>query len=374
VDELLEDVEQRSMALRRIALTRMLESEPRKRVAGLLKLVVDEELHQEYSTGTILDAVNACQSFAEVVTYLTRHRIRMLRDIRDEGLKPVLPQEEIAQGELDLASCITDPTKKKIMEEATQIGLHAYHDPETIYRVVMQADSIDDVLQRLSGLGAILYEPSYVVDVRKVQLPQTWTDMTGTEFKLEEISHASEEFQNVVDRFALTCAFPLQAVHRVQNSILWRLYCDTRSLISRKSINMGNANEHYLFHGPMVPGSTDLIVTAGFDHQLSTKSPFGVRLSTNAGCCIQHAEASSDGTSRLILVRTTLGYVGRADETGCAMSIVEGLERADSHHCELQSYGHQRIDDQVDNCFVIFNNYQMYPEFVITFDHTGGGL
>jgi len=148
------------------------------------------------------------------------------------------------------------------------------------------------------------------------------------------------------------------AIYRVQNRTLWRVYCNTARLISEKPINQGCKNEKYLFRGERTPGVVDSVVRIGFDVMWAANcTPKGIWLSDTSSYSVNYCAADpATGRRRMIMVKCALGTVGQDDGTN-RPDVVAGSnppQRADCHHCG-------------DNRYVVYNNAQLYPEYIIEF-------
>jgi Poly(ADP-ribose) polymerase catalytic domain len=196
-----------------------------------------------------------------------------------------------------------------------------------------------------------------------------WESMYYVPMVKINLSVSSPEYRNVARYFAKTAAnHEILSVSRIQNRKLWSLYDQTRSIVSLRRRNHGNANEEYLWHGCKLPDGVDKIAAAGFDSSLSQSSTIrGIWLSTNSRYSTDYCYRHPNGTKQILLVRSALGYIGTFDDDGSS----GGINKVDSHHAGGTSRGHVRKDDQVgggtDNRYVIKRNNQAYPAYVLKF-------
>jgi hypothetical protein len=109
--------------------------------------------------------------------------------VKDEQrLRAGTLDELLVHVECDLLSQ-ADPTKKQIMDEVMQIDLTAYCSWEAIHNAVIQAQTIEDVIDALCATPST---PGQEFDVQTIELPHPRTEMTTAELQLEGISPGSE--------------------------------------------------------------------------------------------------------------------------------------------------------------------------------------
>lgn len=250
-----------------------------------------------------------------------------------------------------------------------------YSGDATRMRTIRRIGSTDKVTEALSAASA---SPPDGRPIGCEKVPMRWDHMEKDyeEVELMDVPQHNVECSAVVQSFEKTIKKKIVSVKRIQNVRLWRMYSDQRELVRGKSINAGNANEHFLWHGASNSsagaGATDIIKKSGFESQFSNCHPAGIWLSTNAAYSASgYAEACGDGKHCMVfLVRTVLGYMSVDDGSGrrCQM---HGKEFGDSHHCGASSVAHKRKDDQVgggaDNRYVVYNNHQLYPAYLVKF-------
>jgi len=243
-------------------------------------------------------------------------------------------------------------------------------------RLVRRIGSTDRIAEALVAASA---PPPDGTPVGCEKIPMRWSKMEGADANYCEVELLKNPEHNVecsavVACFTKTTKKKVVSVKRIQNVRLWRMYADQRELVMGKTCNNGKANEHFLWHGSSTSsagkGAADIIKKSGFESQFSNCAPAGIWLSTNSQYSAGgYAEKCPEG-SLLFLVRTTLGYISVDDGSGRRPKKV-GLEFADSHHCGASSTGHKRVDDQEggggDNRYVVYNNHQLYPAYIVTF-------
>jgi len=269
-----------------------------------------------------------------------------------------------------------DTKGRKVVVNFREMKQHA-EDP-TRKRAIRRIGSTDKISEALSAASA---PPPDGRPIGCEKIPMRWDHMEKdyAEVELLGAPQHTVECSAVVECFQKTAPNKITSVKRIQNVRLWRMYSDQRELVRGKSINEGNANEHFLWHGASSSsagsGATEIIKASGFESQFSNCHPAGIWLSTNAAYSAGgYAEGCEGGKQGMVfLVRTVLGYMSQDDGSGrrCQM---HGKEFGDSHHCGGTSMGHKRKDDQVgnsggagDNRYVVYNNHQLYPAYLVKF-------
>ncbi|CAB9519482.1 Poly [ADP-ribose] polymerase [Seminavis robusta] len=201
-------------------------------------------------------------------------------------------------------------------------------------------------------------------------IPMTWHTMGDALYMEVSLLPSDPEYKQVATFFSKTSKNNIVSMRRVQNILLWNLFARTREPVGKTSLNDGNPNEEFLWHGSgKVEGALEKILVGGFDSSFSSCTPKGIWLSTNSLYSLDYSP-SHGKAKKIFLVRTVLGYIGEIHGKS-ALDIVNGVE-VDSHHCGKSSEGHTRKDDQwgggSDNRYVVNRNNQVYPAYVLEFE------
>ncbi|XP_054133838.1 protein mono-ADP-ribosyltransferase PARP14-like [Melozone crissalis] len=201
-------------------------------------------------------------------------------------------------------------------------------------------------------------------DVQSIELPKEWTDMQSEQVKVVELKPSHPEYTTVEKMFKTTCAnFNIEKIERIQNRILWQTYQLKKKSICEKNKNQNN--ERLLFHGTAA-SSLSLINSYGFNRGYAGKNAAaigdGTYFAVHASYSAQDIYSVPDvnGRKHMYLARVLTGQycAGRA-----------GLKAPPARS---QADPTDLFDSVVNNefnptMFVIFNDIQAYPQYLITF-------
>ncbi|NWW99314.1 PAR14 polymerase, partial [Caloenas nicobarica] len=201
-------------------------------------------------------------------------------------------------------------------------------------------------------------------DQESTVLPATWDDMQNQRLKIVKLKPETREYRDVQEKFLKTClSFRIEKIERIQNPFFWKAYQIKKSEMDNKNGN-GN-NERLLFHGTNKE-SLDLINNYGFNRSYAGMHAAnfgnGTYFAVNANYSAQdtYSRPDVDGKKHMYLARVLVGEYG----LGTKGSIVPAAKNA--------SDPTDRFDSSTDNVnqpsmFIIFNDIQAYPEYLITF-------
>uniref|UniRef100_A0A8C1MH48 Poly [ADP-ribose] polymerase n=2 Tax=Cyprinus carpio TaxID=7962 RepID=A0A8C1MH48_CYPCA len=192
-------------------------------------------------------------------------------------------------------------------------------------------------------------------------LPSHWEDMKGQSVVLVKLTAGSKEYAEVEKEFTSTGLSSIITIERVQNSALWRNYMIKKEELEDK--NKHTKNEKRLFHGTG-PDKTDQINNHGFNRSFAGMhgamygkgTYFAVDPSYSAK---GYSKPDAKGHKRIYLARVLVGDFTQGKKGLCTppKRSSEGVDLYDS------------VTDKTTNpsMFVIFNDVQAYPEYLITF-------
>uniref|UniRef100_A0A8C2BVR9 Poly [ADP-ribose] polymerase n=1 Tax=Cyprinus carpio TaxID=7962 RepID=A0A8C2BVR9_CYPCA len=196
----------------------------------------------------------------------------------------------------------------------------------------------------------------------KSSLPLHWEDMKGQSVVLIELKADSQEFTEVEKEFRKTgLSNNIIKIERVQNCALWRNYTIKKEELEDK--NKHKNNEKRLFHGTG-PDTTDQINNQGFNRSFAGMNGamygkgtyFAVDPSYSAK---GYSKPDAKGHKHIYLARVLVGDFTQGKKGLCTppKRSSEGVDLYDS------------VTDKTTNpsMFVIFNDVQAYPEYLITF-------
>uniref|UniRef100_A0A3B3HJV2 Poly [ADP-ribose] polymerase n=1 Tax=Oryzias latipes TaxID=8090 RepID=A0A3B3HJV2_ORYLA len=190
-------------------------------------------------------------------------------------------------------------------------------------------------------------------------LPPHWDDMKDEIMKLVPVAAGSQEHAAVMANvtpsgFSIT-------IDRVQNSCLWQSFQLLKKQMELK--NKHNNNEKVLFHGTSAD-STDQINTKGFNRSYAGRngamfgngSYFAVDPAYSAQ---NYAQPDNQGHKRMYQARVLVGDFTQGS-SGMIIPPSKSGQSADLY---------DSVTDNINSptMFVVFNDTQAYPEYLITF-------
>lgn len=194
--------------------------------------------------------------------------------------------------------------------------------------------------------------------------PIYWTKNTNS--LLCEVTKDSEEWKIIelkVKSSSLTTEIVM--IQRVQNTFLYTQYQNFKAMLAEK--NQGIVNELMLFHGServqeIIQGKT------GFDPNKSRNGNYGY------GCYFStkfsYSKAYAKNTNQMLLCRVAVGWWFNIPENFQARSLRKAPERLQFD--VLCNQWKKAACDSVTavsmaRMFVVYDLYQSYPEYLITF-------
>ncbi|NXN45141.1 PAR14 polymerase, partial [Rhinoptilus africanus] len=194
--------------------------------------------------------------------------------------------------------------------------------------------------------------------------PATWDDMQNQRLKIVELKPETREYRDVQEKFMKTCqSLKIEKIERVQNPFLWKTYQIKKREMDNKNGNIDN--QRLLFHGTSKESLT-LINNYGFNRSYAGMhaAVFGngtyFAVNANYSASDTYSKPDANGKKYMYLARVLVGEYSQ----GTRGSITPAPKNA-SNSVDL-------FDSSTDNVkqpsmFVIFNDIQAYPEYLITF-------
>ncbi|NXI65090.1 PAR14 polymerase, partial [Anseranas semipalmata] len=219
--------------------------------------------------------------------------------------------------------------------------------------------AIDDQGQRKSIMRIDKSE-----DQESTALPETWDDMQKQQLKVVELKQETKDFREVAERFLKTSQLlKIEKIERIQNPFLWKTYQIKKRQMDDKNRNRNN--ERLLFHGTSKESLT-LINSYGFNRSYAGMHAAnfgnGTYFAVNASYSASDTYSKPDvnGKKYMYLARVLVGEYSQGTQgsiTPAAKSTSNSVDLFDSS------------TDNVNNpsMFIIFNDIQAYPEYLITF-------
>ncbi|XP_075613237.1 protein mono-ADP-ribosyltransferase PARP14 isoform X2 [Balearica regulorum gibbericeps] len=219
--------------------------------------------------------------------------------------------------------------------------------------------AVDDHGERITILRVDKSE-----DQESTVLPATWDDMQNQRLKIVQLKPETREYRDVQERFLQTCQpFKIEKIERIQNPFFWKAYQIKKRELDNKNGNRNN--EKLLFHGTSKESLT-LINERGFNRSYAGMhaAHFGngtyFAVNANYSASDTYSKPDVDGKKYMYLARVLVGEYS----LGKKGSITPAAKNA-SNSIDL-------FDSSTDNVnqpsmFIIFNDIQAYPEYLITF-------
>lgn len=198
----------------------------------------------------------------------------------------------------------------------------------------------------------------------QVEIPGHWSDMKQQRVCLVELQPGQSEYSKVADAFNQTCSqFKIEKIERIQNPSLWQHYQTKKKTMDDKNGHI--QNEKLLFHGTDAD-SLPHVNQHGFNRSYAGKNAvaygkgtyFAVSASYSANDTYSRPDAN--GKKHMYYVRVLTGLYERGNH-----SLLVPPPKNPQNPLDL----YDTVTDNVSNpsLFVVFYDYQAYPEYLITF-------
>ncbi|XP_016048066.2 protein mono-ADP-ribosyltransferase PARP14 isoform X2 [Erinaceus europaeus] len=198
----------------------------------------------------------------------------------------------------------------------------------------------------------------------EVEIPAHWSDMRQQNVLVVALQPSDPEYTAVASKFNQTCAnFKIEKIERIQNLDLWNSYQAKKKVMDVK--NGQTANEKLLFHGTDAD-SVPYVNTIGFNRSYAGKNAVaygkGTYFAVNASYSANNTYSRPDinGKKHMYYVRVLTGMY-----TCGYQSLLVPPPKNAQNPTDL----YDTVTDNVQNpsLFVVFYDYQSYPEYLITF-------
>ncbi|XP_059543639.1 protein mono-ADP-ribosyltransferase PARP14-like isoform X2 [Myotis daubentonii] len=198
----------------------------------------------------------------------------------------------------------------------------------------------------------------------QVENPSHWSDMKQQRVCLVELQPGQPEYSKVADAFNQTCSqFKIEKIERIQNPSLWQSYQTKKKTMDDK--NGHTQNEQLLFHGTDAD-SLPHVNQHGFNRSYAGKNAtnygkgtyFAVHASYSARDT--YCRPDANGKKHMYYGRVLTGLYTLGNP-----SFLEPPPKNPQNPLDL----YDTVTDNVStpNLFVVFYDYQAYPEYLITF-------
>ncbi|XP_025052734.1 poly [ADP-ribose] polymerase 15 [Alligator sinensis] len=213
------------------------------------------------------------------------------------------------------------------------------------------------------GTTVTIQRVSKLEDKQSIDLPKEWDDMQQERVKVVQLNQGLPEYQKVQMEFQKTCGFKISKIERIQNPFLWQQYQIKKLSVDNKNGNQNN--ERCLFHGT-AHNSLNVINYNGFNRGFAGKNAAAIGNGTyfavhaNYSAMDTYSQPDMNGFKHMYLARVLTGQycVG-----------VAGMITPPSKNASDPTDLYDSVVDRMNSpsMFVIFNDIQAYPEYLITF-------
>ena len=213
------------------------------------------------------------------------------------------------------------------------------------------------------AVASLVSQPALAVGLDVFQPPATWAPQT---LPIERflVQPGTDEYNSVTQPFLqkLKTQTTIKSVHRLQNKLLWKFYALTRHKVALR--NNGNPNERMLFHGARVKENMDAITNFGFDMRVARNGLAGVGIYfavhssySNSGY-VYYDQAKQE--KQMLVCRVTVGSCTKGKQ---------GLLRPPAKSKKKDDAGdlYDSVHNNEDVMYIVFDNTQAYPEYLITY-------
>ncbi|XP_049733945.1 protein mono-ADP-ribosyltransferase PARP14 [Elephas maximus indicus] len=198
----------------------------------------------------------------------------------------------------------------------------------------------------------------------EVEIPTNWSDMKQQTSRLVELQPSHAEYDTVAREFHQTCSnFKIVKIERVQNPDLWNCYQAKKKTMDAKNSQINN--EKLLFHGTDAD-SVPHVNQNGFNRSYAGKNAVaygkGTYFAVNASYSASdtYSRPDSVGEKHMYYVRVLTGIYTVGNH-----SLIVPPSKNPQDPTDL----YDTVTDNVQSpkLFVVFYDYQAYPEYLITF-------
>ncbi|XP_014635277.1 PREDICTED: poly [ADP-ribose] polymerase 14-like [Ceratotherium simum simum] len=196
------------------------------------------------------------------------------------------------------------------------------------------------------------------------EFPAHWSAMEQQKVCVVELQPGDPEYNTVASKFNQTCSnFTIEKIQRIENPDLWNSYQAKKKPMDAKNGHV--TNEKQLFHGTDAD-SVPHINQNGFNRNYSGKNAAafgkGTYFAVNASYSADdtYSRPDTNGKKHMYYARVLTGVYTYGHH---------GLLVPPPKNPQNPTDLYDTVTDHVQNpsLFVVFNDYQAYPEYLITF-------
>ncbi|XP_063577799.1 protein mono-ADP-ribosyltransferase PARP14 isoform X1 [Pongo abelii] len=198
----------------------------------------------------------------------------------------------------------------------------------------------------------------------KVDIPAHWSDMKQQNLCVVELLPGDPEYNTVASKFNQTCShFRIEKIERIQNPDLWNSYQAKKKTMDAK--NGQTMNEKQLFHGTDA-SSVPHVNRNGFNRSYAGKNAVaygkGTYFAVNANYSANdtYSRPDANGRKHVYYVRVLTGIYTHGNHSLIVPPSKNPQNPTDLYDTVTDNVNHPSL-------FVVFYDYQAYPEYLITF-------
>ncbi|KYO18144.1 poly [ADP-ribose] polymerase 14 isoform A [Alligator mississippiensis] len=306
-------------------------------------------------SGVSQDVLHACLEIQEL--------IKKVRETQEEESKAELVSSLVEWQYIENGSYVPFDSLTNLHLEDAAMGKQKEIDitfQNKRYKVDLAAKrALDD-----QGKSKSIVRISKTEENQSIILPAAWEDMNQERVKVVQLKPEMKEYEDVQKRFQETCAsFKIEKIERIQNPYYWKAYQIKKEEMNTKNGNTNN--ERLLFHGT-VNNSLTIINYKGFNRSYAGMNAAnfgnGTYFAVNASYSAHDTYSKPDGNGKkyMYLARVLVGVYcngKKGDITPPAKNPTDPTDLYDS----------LTDNENKPSMFIIFNDIQAYPEYLITF-------
>ncbi|XP_025093185.1 poly [ADP-ribose] polymerase 14-like isoform X2 [Pomacea canaliculata] len=298
---------------------------------------------------------------AQQYTHVRRHARLMSKQVRWCWIEVDTAREKVRP---------YDETNNYMIEKSYREGHLTVFVSDVNHQVFqVRFNTMDEIPEHISNTSAPVrvIRQDLVYDVPDAPLPLEWSPM-GTDYKVE-VTKDSPDYSRTVELFRSSYRQPsckILEVYRIENPTLHRQYIAKMAEL-RNSLPFDTLVERVpLWHGTK-RDRVHSIITHGFNRsyceQKDSRNVYGngVYFATSAEHAArqEYAAADDQGRRRVFLCRVLVGQYTRGQK---------GMRFLPPIPDSKERYYNSAVDDPKDpSLFVVFNDTQAYPKYLIVF-------
>ncbi|KAM4626656.1 protein mono-ADP-ribosyltransferase PARP14-like [Discoglossus pictus] len=210
--------------------------------------------------------------------------------------------------------------------------------------------------------GTLEIKQIHKLEESSMNLPKHWNQM-NKQLEVVAVSPGTQEYTDIQNKFARTCNMTIITIERVQNQHLWLSYQIKQQAMDAKNGKMNN--EKQLFHGT-APDTVKQINNNGFNRSFAGKNAAvignGTYFAVDARYSAQgvYSRPDANGNKYMYLARVLIGMSCKGKNGMLAPPSKNASDPTDLYDSVTDNTGRPSM-------YVIFNDIQAYPEYLITF-------